>query len=555
MPDPLYSIPAGTDGRTPIQSSGLGRLWWINNIYLGQEGADKYIPMLKDLVFNPETLALYIVDHIDEVTFVPDLRLMNFNGLGTLLSQQDIIFGVGPGTRGDDYRAYLDKSVYPHVLAIDDRMFVPGSDAQYAKIFRSNNAEVAISKVFNNTGVFQSANVPLEVVAITGHTNYHVKIVPPCKITEDLVSGDIITVNIYSATGHVVKVRQCIIEETTSIRDHNTTGRRIISISLESSFMSQTENNLIIYPLNVPINALNLTGVVTYNDGVVRMPVDGTKFILHGLEQVSANMPEEVEMVLQYRLSPGEVSISPGGVLSNTINKPIRLRVAPSSWSTHNNGYAVKLFCLPYWNPSLARYQLSWYLFDIDRSVYFDVSSIALLSSDTGAFDGNDYGNLQRKKVTITLSDVSASFNSFTHVQLVDISLFGPPNIAGTPWSVKHTSNGPEYGSGLVATLEPSSMFKVSAGIATQSEWLDRVYRNSQPLYNPSIETNAPAPTHFVVMYGNNSATYPISEWNAALPRLSGMTQYQNVYIRFIRTFGGTEFLELSMSAMVLKNA
>ncbi len=557
MPDPLYSIPAGSDGQVPIESPDIrGRLWWKPDIWLGGVGANKYIARLNDLVFDPIPLTLEIVDHVNEVTYVPQLRQINFNGLGVLLSQQDIIFGVGPGTRGDDYRAYLDKSVYPYVLAIDDRLGVPGSDAAYAKIFRSGNDDVAISKIYNTSNVFVSSNIPLETVAISGHTNYHYKSIPPCKTTDDLISGDIITVKVYSVSGHVVKVRQCIIEETTAIRDHNTTGRRITGISLESAFLSPTENNLLIYPLNVPINALNLIGVVTYNDGTVRLPVDGTKFRLHGLEQVSANMPEEVELVLQYFLSPGEVSISPGGTLNNNINVPIRIRVAPSSWSTLTNGYAVKLFCFPQWNPSASRYQLRWFMFGLDRNVYFEVTSAVVLSAETGAFDGALYGALQRKRVSLRLSDVSMSFNTFTHVQLVDINLFGPPSSITTPWTVKHVSgnSNPEYGIQILAKLTAGLTVNVSAGKTTYADWLQAVYRNSQPIHNPAVEPTAPDPTHFVLMYNGVENIYPVSSWNQNLPRIEGMTEYQNVYIRFVRTFGGTEFLELCMAAMILRN-
>ena len=558
MPDPLYSVPAGTDGHVPIDAPDVrGRMWWKSDIWLGGPGLNKYLTRLDDLVFDPRTLTMEIVDHIDEVTYIPQLRQINFNGLGVLLSQQDMIFGVGPGTRGDDYRAYLDKSVYPHVLAIDDRFGVPGSDAAYAKIFRSSNEDVAISQIYNTSNVFVSSNIPLETVAISGHTNYHYKSIPPCKTTDDLISGDIITVKVYSVSGHVVKVRQCIIEETTAIRDHNSTGRRITGISLESAFLSPTENNLIIYPLNVPVNALNLIGVVTYNDGVVRMPVDGTKFRLHGLEQVSANMPEEVELVLQYYLSPGEVSVSPGGTFNNTISVPIRIRVAPSSWSTLTNGYAVKLFCFPQWNATQSRYQLRWFMFGLDRNVFFDVTNSVMLSADTGSFDGNAYGVLQRRRVSLRLSDVSMSFNDFTHVQLVDINLFGPPSSTGTPWTVKHVSgnSNPTYGLQLIATLGAGSTVNVSAGKTTYDSWLQDVYRVSQPIHNPALEGQAPDPTHFVLMYNGTEQIYPVSAWNQNLPRLAGMTQHQNVYIRFVRTFGGTEFLELCMAAMTLRNA
>ena len=558
MPDPLYSVPAGTDGHVPIESPDIrGRMWWKTDIWLGGAGLNKFIARLKDLVFDPTSLSLEIVDHVDEVTYVPQLRQINFNGLGVLLSQQDMIFGVGPGTRGDDYRAYLDKSVYPYVLALDDRLGVPGSDSSYAKIFRSSNEDVSISQIYNTSNVFVSANIPLETVAISGHTNYHYKSIPPCKTTDDLVSGDLITVKVYSVSGHVVKIRQCIVEETTAIRDHNTTGRRITSISLESAFLSPTENNLIIYPLNVPINALNLIGVVTYNDGIVRMPVDGTKFRLHGLEQVSANMPEEVELVLQYFLSPGEVSVSSGGTLNNNINIPIRIRVAPSSWSTLTNGYAVKLFCFPQWNATLSTYQLRWFMFGLDRNLFFDVTSAVVLSADTGSFDGTLYGTLQRRRVSLRLSNVSMSFNDFTHVQLVDINLFGPPSSTGTPWTVKHVSgaSNPDYGLQLIARFNAGSTVNISAGKSNYAEWLDALYKNSQAIYNPALEANAPDPTHFILMYNSSEQIYPVSAWNQNLPRLTGMTEHQNVYIRFVRTFGGTEFLELCIAAMTLRNA
>jgi hypothetical protein len=113
------------------------------------------------------------------------------------------------------------------------------------------------------------------------------------------------------------------------------------------------------------------------------------------------------------------------------------------------------------------------------------------------------------------------------YAQNVDILLQAPGSYrqtSGNPpnWYVSAISGvTPMFGAGAYATAyaQTSSITQLRlAGLfTTQADWLQAYCTYAEPLVNTPTETVAPTPTHFNVVYGGVSTTYPISSWNQVL--------------------------------------
>lgn len=545
----------GTDGNVPIyQPDARWCIWGFHEIYNGTAGLNKYIPKINDYIIDFANYTTFIVDALDPVTLIPTIREIRPANMSYMFNETDILFGVGPGTQADTYRAYLDKSVTPYVLAIDARLKVAGSMCSYAKIFKTSildNTGVVISKIFDNSGNFISNNVPLELVAIDSHINYSIRTVKVCNTTENLSDGEIVTVVFYSDTGHVVSKRQLLIENTSFIRSVNASEKYVSHISLDSPFMSATIENRIEFPLNIPLNSLNLMGIVHYSDGSsLKLPVDGNKFRIHGLDQyVSTIIGQKINLVLSYVLASNETAYAGVSTDGNYINEAYSLvTINP------NNSYAIKLYGYPVWVDSATGYLMNWYLFNMERNVYFDVTPYVSFNPNTGAYNPKAYGILQRKNISINLRDISLAFKSFVHTQLIDIVLNGVPDGVATPWTVSHESVSlrPSYGEELFAKKISTTTINVSSNILTYAEWLEKVYKHTYPILLPNIELTPLEPTHFIIKYENTSIERPMSDWNANINLGVSIVDYKTLFIRFIKRTS-TDDLQLSISAMIVK--
>lgn len=548
----------GMDGKVPIYDpNARWCMWSINEIYLGEDGENRYIPKIDDYVIDPSTNTMYIVEHLDLVTMIPRLKVKVPNNTNFTFSDDDLLMGVGPGTQSDTYRVYIDKSTVPYTLAVDARLKVAGSMVKYCRIFRgsdlSTNGEV-VSRMYNASGDLLGNTVALEVAAFNSHDNYTIKTVPVCKTMTDMPDGEIVVAVFYDDDGHVVSKRQLLVENTTFIRQAFNEDRFIVGIGIETPFMSLTFDNLIEFPLNVPLVALNIIGVVHYSDGTsLKLPIDNNKFKVYGLDQyVSTIVGQKLELVVSYTLSHGEAVY--GATVGNGkfITRPYSMVTMPA-----NNSYTVKVYGYPEWLNVHEGYRMRWFLLNLDRSVFTDVTPHVRFSEGTGTFDPTGYEYVQRKAISLNLNDVSGAYRNFTHTQLLDILLRGDPAVFSTPWEISQESiaNRSLYGHGLKVTRNPGlkSRFTIHNDITTLSEWLDQVYYRTYPLVNTSIESRAPLPTYFDVCYLDRQVRYAISDWQNELHLGIEVPLHKNVYIKFIKQSGSGDIV-LSVAAMIVKS-
>lgn len=394
----------------------------------------------------------------------------------------------------------------------------------------------------------------LELAEIESHTNYSTKIVPRCHCTESYPNDELVTLVVYADDGHVVYRRQLLIQNTDTISDLNASVRYITHISLESIWLAPGSEDEIQYPLNLPVNSLNMMGMVHYSDGTTsRYPVDGGKFTMLGLgNHVSSMIGQVKPLVLRYLLGNDEIAYAAGGSNNRYITKPFQMVTTNPNYSL-----GVKLFPYPEWQGDSLGYRIRWFLMNAERNVFFEVTNAVKFNEATGPFDPKLYGYLQRKSVSINLRDVSLAFPSFNHPQVVDIVLNQAPSADTLPsWSVRSEAGEsyPYYGVSTYAKLRPGNKINLSSEMATQEDWLEVFYRAALPLTLRGQEVKAPAPTHFGVLYNGVETVYPIESWDQDLGMGAATAAVGKlVVIRFMRRLPDVE-LQLAYGGAIIKS-
>lgn len=553
------SYAVGLDGVRPIYNpDARWTSFAVGEVWMGKEGSNeagtgaRYVPNVHDHVVEPQTNDRWVVTAIDPVTLVPVLKQINVKpDLG--LDETDVLAGIGPIASSENFRAYINTSYTPYTLVVDAQLKVAGSDVTFAKIFRGvdiTGQGNVVSMVYDGNGNFISENVPLRLVAAGYQSNHSIKVVEPCNTVETFEDGELLTVVFYNDKGQLVSRTRLMAENTNAVRPREADEKYVTHITANSPFMSPTVDDTIDFPLNFTIESLNLMGTVHYSDGsTLTLPVDGGKFVMHGLEQhLSTIVGQKVNMVLSYNLSPGESAVAGLADTNDVVTRPFTLNTV-----NPNHSYSVKLFGYPDWKGEYEGYHMRWWLLNIERNIFFEVSPFVKFLHTQGAYNPKAYGMLQSKQVSLNLKDVSGAFKPYVHTQKVDIVLNAPPVATNTPWTVSHESSQtrPYYGQDLLVELLPENKFSISAGISDFNEWMERVYEHTYPLIHREVEVDAPTPTHVEILYGNKKVQAPIENWNKALSHDGSMKKDQLVLIKFIKRMT-TSDLVISLAAMIV---
>jgi hypothetical protein len=570
MSNPNTTGLLGSDNVAPIYQPDSRWCWWnLNEIYSWTTngldgnlnhpvGANKYVPKINDYVLDTVNNVTYAVVDMNVTTLAVTLKEVVINTSGNF-TNNDVLLGINPNTNTDTYRVYLDKSVLPYSLAVDARLKVAGSLTSYCKIFLGSDISstgVVISRLYDQSGNFISENIPLEVVTYDSYVdpngatvtvnNNSIKIVSVCYTQYDLQNGELVTAVFYNAQAGVVSKRQLLIENTGFIRTLNANQKYITGISLETPFMSQTGSNEILYPMNLPVNAMSLIGVVNYSDGSrIKLPVDGTKFSMLGINQyLSTIIGQKINLVLSYKLSPIETVV--GAITSDGkfVTQPYNLVTLPV-----DNVYNVKLFGYPKFVSNAEGYVMVWYLYNLDRNVVFDVTNMVRFNANTGAFRPTLFGNTQRLSVNINLKDVSGNYKSFVHAQTVEVTLYDLPSNLTTSWTVAYEANqNPAYGANLFATvknlalgshqIDLSASFNFAPTLSLADKFnifIDKMVTATKPLYNVNKELSYPMPTNFTIVANGTEQDYLISSWNSPLAFTNVINEYDTIIVKFYK--------------------
>lgn len=551
------NLPTGTDGGVPIYNpNGLWQIWALAQIFQGQAGTNMYIPKVNDYVVDFTTNDWFRVSYVDPTTYIPTLVPLT-TAPNNVLTSGDVLQGIGSGTGADTFRVYLDESVIPFSLAVDARLSYPGSDVVAVKIFTGSdftNNNNCISAYYDQSGHLLSQaiqTVESQVTHADGSVSAEMTI-PVCYTNVDLPDGTPVTAVAYYASGMVCSKQQLLIEKSSFIRLADSGTKYVTGIQLVSPYMSQANPGVIQFPVNVLLSGLNLMGIVNYSDGsTATLPVDGTKFSIMGFDGfVSSVVGEDFKVVLKYNLSSDEAVYG-----ANSVNNAKFITETYTAITTNSDGaYTLKLYAYPVWINAVSGYRLEWFLYDLDRSQYWDVTSLVTFSAANPAFQPLTYGTVQSLTASVLLSRVDPSFTNYNFSGSVAVTLLQPGTNA-SPWEVQFTpGQAPGYGPGLVAAVQELQAneytINLASGFTDQASWLQALYYNTQPLTDPAQEAVLPAPNYFAIQLPDGSEIEcPLSAWNATQTSTVALTNYATLFVTFfLRT--STNDLQLTVAGV-----
>lgn len=547
---------------TPIiDKSRRFSVWSIKEIYTGPDGVGRFVPNVDDLVIDWSS-GMYRVINVDhEVTNLSRLVKVNFNTLGGGADDSDYAVLTGVGANSNSFRVYVDTSTVPHTLAVDSRTLWHG-DSSYIKIFYGTDTSVAtgkvISAIVNNTGNIVSENIPLILTIVPNGVNINEKTPATAWCSETVMDGDVVTIVAYTPAGQITSVDKFIISTSNLIRSIDQSSRYVTNIELLSPFMSPTDNRLVECPINLLTPALNFQAKVTYSDNSSRVGlIDGLKWDLFGLDSfIGSQLGKTDRLLLTYTLAPEELAMDATAPM--TERKVVReYRIRTTAIDTY---YAVKLFAVPKWNPTFVRYELSWYLYNLERRDIIDVTNFVEYSTVHPGFDGKRFNSNQTLHVSFNMQRLGAGYSYYVHPQIVNITLLatGTTKAANSYYTISY-SNNMVYGDGVKGIYTSDEMnanmmkLDISCGHRESETWIANIYRPLDAINYSESEALAPKPTHAKIIIGEGTWVREVAIEDIYKPIRNinaGLSQGASIRLELFRREGGID-LQLAVAPIL----
>lgn len=510
---------ANIDLITPILPQDYRReigpkVWHWNQIYFGADpklydttdSLERYVPAVNDIVMHPET-GDWVVSFVSEA-YIPSLRPRQINLSSNDISDQIVVPSKSYNRRADVL--HVDTSTLPIRFYVNSRIWINGSQASHFKIFTGTNISengISIAATYNANGKIVSDSVELELVAFDRDniTNRAIKTPKAGYLREVPVSDDLVTLVVYAQDGSYIDSQVLVVSHENFIPSSAAT-KYITEITLDTPYLSESDDRVIEVKRNMLLQSLALFGVVRYNDGSFqRLPVGGkSKFQLHGMEAFTAsNDLHEVDVVLSYALGPDEAAANTTGTVERHKTESYTVRTMPS-----DAAYSVKLFVIPTWNKTTAKWELRYKLYDLKRNSTKDVTALVEQSNDF-KFNPDLYSQKQTVQVAINLMNVGPQYQFYRPVQTFGITLVRPGEIQNVPayYLLSYSAN-LQLGNGLVAnrsTVAGKVVLNFSCGFTKLEDWIAGIYKHLGVLYTGDTPA-PPTPTKFRVRKHGSTA-------------------------------------------------
>jgi hypothetical protein len=531
--------------------------WKLTDIYKGITSPGKWTPNVDDLVFDWDQ-GFFRVATVDYTTGLSDLRPWTIKTSPTVINDEDVLLGVGPGSQSEMWRVRIDARTVPHTLDLDGRLHMYGSDAQYLKVFKGTDISIngkVISAFYDQNDTFLGENIPMVLVATEHLTNRAIKAPMTGYTNLSLQDGEVVTVVVYGISGNVIYREKMLIENTTLIRRASASMRYVTGIHLISPFLSESAPDLIEFPINVDIATVMMIGVVTFSNGQTeRIPISAegeTRFTLFGLRNyVPTQEGQTVPLTLNYILGENEYAYIQGPTENGSITERYRARTTKV-----DKAYSVKLYAYPTWKDATTGYQLEFWLYNLDRREFSRVSRGQVeVQSGSRNFDGLDFLTTQNLALSVNLNAIDPKYSAYRHVQTMQISLRAPGTERRTNWMVNfNPGTGIGYGENVEAVMNFIDtnywLVRIGNGFHSKEEWLRNMFYSTLPLYDTRSEIEAPVPTHFFLRTKTRRTEFSVAEWDNDLQIYNDLEEGENLAIEWIRRTPVTD-LQLGVSAL-----
>ena len=521
------------------------REWALHQVYMGKKGEGMWVVKPGDWVVDLTTAEYFRVDKVDQVTAIPTLvPFVKPEQYVSTIVMKDTYVGRGPSDDCGNWFIYLDDTVKPAKMAVENRFYTRGSDCSYARLFIGADISSygkCISCIYDQNNNLIDDRIPLELAEVDNVDGryYTVKNVESFHTTTPLENNERVTLVVYDDKDQPVYIREMIVVKTNFVRSVNDSRDWITDVTLVSPFMSEVDPTLMEYPQNVPISGLNLQCKVVYKSGLTKLlPVDGTAARVTGIEWFTATkVGETFRIYLHYYLQSNEYSYALGAGPLSHVTKEYKCKV-----TRPDGAYNVKLFGFPRWVDKTTGYRWRWWVGAMDRSFMKEVTGMVRINENIEPFDGKLYGLVQRVVATISFKDINPSWKDFRFVQPLDVTLLrAGSDHSDTNWSLSFNPNDvPIYGLKVHAnaSMINANLWKVdvSNGCHSLDEWLTMHYYNLIPMQDYWAEVVPAVPTHFtLVTYDGVEYEFPIGQWSSTLTINNRLVNSDTMIIKFIK--------------------
>lgn len=503
------------------------RVWHITQIYMGEGSPEgTVVPTVGDAVIDWDR-GIYQVKHV--INQIPTLEL--FDPTKSLFgdTQPNLISGLSNRNPSVIYRAFIDNSVTPKVIVIDDQYRIYGSDPSYCKLFKGTDTNPQTGIVVSRNLSGSSENVTLETISNDGIT---IKRPNTIYSNVSLEDGDTVTLVEYSSSGVVTGGVTLVVKNSAAIRSLEQETVYIVDIELITPLLSETQPDVIEVPFGQPLQANGFQYRLLYSNGTTFTDdVDGVKCKLLGLDNYNTNWAGDGEsIVLQYTADVNEPIININSGTSRTISKTytmINVDVDPD--------LAFKLYVIPRYQPLTQDYVLNTWLVNAAHDFWVDVTGDAniYLEGTTNAPDLGATGVWQQLDLVMDIEQVLPHLVGYTFTQTTGLRLNTVNgNLDNKPWLIDYANNQTlAYGNfnamKATAWLTGNQQIDMSCGATTQQGWLDRLYYPLKPSYDVTLIGSVPTPTHFALRWYDEVALQyvetneiDIDSWNIPIERL-----------------------------------
>lgn len=517
------------------------REWYIDEIYPN----GNVVPNVDDAVFSWVDGRSRVTE-VDLSTGMSTLKPYSETPSGGTISEGAVLAGGLPVAPAKDYMLYINTSVIPYKIAVDNRVTLSGSDINHIKIFLGDLkiSENVVSRMYDNNGTLLGENIPLEIVKMEDSQNVSVKVPLPGFCSHELKDGELVTLVAYDINDNIRYTVPLITMETNWIRQLEESRRFVESIELISPFLSKSEPTIMEVPVNIPMQSVTVMGKVNYSDKRSSLlNIDGSKFeLLNFRDFNSTRAGTEQPMTLIYRLSEDEIGIG------NTVANQLHISAAYRARALQVDGaYSLKIYTYPVWVDFVEGYRLEHFLCNLDRNEIYPVTDLVEIVASSATYDPLRYGVLQKIKLGLDLSKVSPLLKAYHHIQTVGITLVAPGTDTADRWRITHDEADAEYGPGIRAKLHfiNTNLWKMRVDCDQPSveAWLREVYWKTYPMYDPTAEAKAPEPNYIRIRAGVWETEVPISMWSEEFTFTNTLDEGENVYIEFIRRDSGTDHM------------
>ena len=539
------------------------RMWDISELYMGPNTttAGKIVPNVDDAVMDWERGILRVISVEttgSSPSYVPTLMLVDFNSLFTRNGRG--AQGIGLYQPSVLELAFVNTLVIPNTISIDDRYRAYGTETAYAVLFRGSDLSPmtgeVISQVYNGSGQLTGVNITLELL---DPNNTAIKRPPVFNTQVTMYDGELVTLVLYTQAGEATGQHPFLVKNTSAIRGLSANTVYIQDVVLVTNMLDATTLDLLNVPSNTPLTGADFQARLLYSDGSTQtISIGSNKCKLYGVDNFNTSLAgENSEVVLTYYPDINEQTINVSNPSMRSISHVYQIRTVNITAD-----YSFKVYVVPKFNVSTQQYSNDYYLTNQAYTVFIKLapSQITVNRLGGGAINYGINSGPQTLALSVIIADVIPfGFNGYTFVQTLTLT-YGSQTSAG--WMIDYM-NTDSHVYGVTAYAEYAttglSVLSLRSGAVSVEQWLARLYAPIHAIFNQTLVTVPPTPTHFKLIYhGVESPVRLIADyWNLFLPNDFGdsFINYDTVSIVWLLpTVDVSVYSTLGVSPLRLQN-